>query len=570
MTEQSSPNTDVERVVRHCTDNLRPSAEWVPFIGYPDGLALAVIDAIWAMIARYPITRGVIRRYSQHRTMEGADPSRDGLSDLLDFYERIGGVDEFIDLIGTRNRVSTQPDAVRKGEAVHQAATVLSELGIETTAQFVAADGTAVGEQARASWLSVPGQGSGISWRYLRMLVGLPDVKPDRMVVRFIASALEVNEQSLDQDEVVRLVQVAAEHFGVDQRSLDHEIWEHQSGSRQGHDPATEQEQLHALASSFVGMAFTALAEDYVIPTSRFHPFIRVGRDYEGGPVMGAPEFVEFQSALEGAFPGRFADPMTRSHPEFPNTYMFGLLEAATARCAQEGGLFEAETPPVERSIHELFEVLRAADYEMSACRAVSHLTTTSDEPVRIGAITVFPEAQSEEGLLERTLRLIPGAPGSFNQEPPRFYDPPHALLVSSARASDADHSETQRALSNAMDRFLLLARLLHAGTHQSCWEVVGPSTLVAGSHPKYRTFGKTTMPDVRFQRVVRLSREDAPAFVALGDFLDAATVRREGMAATSFDVARYRFNRSHEAGDDYERAVDLADDCARGDPHWQ
>ena len=343
----SPAEADLEKLIRYCTNHLRPPAEWAPFIGYPGGLALAVIDAIWAMIARYPITRGVIRRYSQYRSLEGADPGRDALTDLLGLYERVGGVDAFIDQVGTRNRVSTRPDAARKGEAVHVAASKLLELGIDTAAQFVAADGTGLGEQVKAAWLAVPGQGSGISWRYLRMLLGLPDVKADRMVIRFIASALGTDKQNMNQDDAVRLVQAAAEHFGVDQRALDHEIWEYQSGSRQGHDSVTEADHVVALAHSFVGAAFAALAEDHVIPTSRFHHFIRVGTDYQGSSVMGLPEFAEFHSALERMFPGRFAEPMKMPHPEFANTYVFSLLEAATARCGLEGYDFEADTPPV-------------------------------------------------------------------------------------------------------------------------------------------------------------------------------------------------------------------------------
>jgi hypothetical protein len=90
----------------------------------------------------------------------------------------------------------------------------------------------AAGESARSAWLMVPGQASGISWRYMRMLAGLPDVKPDRMVIRFLTSALHVVETSIDSDRAADLIQAAAEHFGVDQRALDHEIWEYQSGNR--------------------------------------------------------------------------------------------------------------------------------------------------------------------------------------------------------------------------------------------------------------------------------------------------------------------------------------------------
>jgi hypothetical protein len=180
-----SGDPDVAKVVRACEERLNPSAEWKPFEGYPGSLALCVLDAIWSVSARYLITRGVIHRYRTQRRFQG-NPDEDGLPELLALYDSVGGVDAFIDTVGTRNRVSTQPGAVRKGEAVFRAATRLHDLGVDTAEQFRLADGTPLGEQVRGAWCAVPGQGSGVSWRYLRMLAGLPDVKPDRMVIRFL------------------------------------------------------------------------------------------------------------------------------------------------------------------------------------------------------------------------------------------------------------------------------------------------------------------------------------------------------------------------------------------------
>ena len=92
-----------------------------------------------------------------------------------------------------------------------------------------------------------------------------------------------------------------------------------------------------------------------------------------------------------------------------------------------------------------------------------------------------------------------------------------------------------------------------------TCWQLIGASTLISRVLPMYRRFEKTVIPDIRMQRVVRLSDSDATAFVGLGALLDAAVIKREGMVATSFDVALLNYNRSHETGDDFERVIDLA-----------
>jgi hypothetical protein len=555
--DRVSDAADVAKMVRACDERLKPSAGWKLFPGYPGSLALCVIDAIWSINARYPITRGVIQRYRNRRRWRGS-ADEDGLPELLGLYEALGGVDAFIDEVGTRNRVSTQPNAVRKGEAVFQAAKALHDLGVDTADQFRDADGRPLGNQLKQAWCAIPGQGSGVSWRYLRMLVGLPDVKPDRMVLRFIASALGVDESSISADYAVALVQATADHFGVDQRALDHEIWEYQRGRRAGHDQVNEHDQLAAVAHSFIGAVFPALQEAHVIPTPRYHPYVQVGRDYYGPDVRG-PEHAELEAMLQTEYPERFADPLKREHPEFPSDYTFSFLEGAITKCAKAGGdQYEADTPPVQEAVEELIRVLDSPRYTVTCCRAISHLTTKEDEPVTIGDITIYPES-STRGLLERTRDFIPSAASAFNREQPSFYDPPHSLVVTSVMTENADKYGVASGLTRAVDRFLLVARLLYAGTHESAWQVTGTSTLISRLHPLYRQFRPWGMPNLLMQRVVELAPDNAPAITALGDFLDAAAVKRDKMVATSFDIALRNYARSSERGDYYERIIDLA-----------
>jgi predicted nuclease of restriction endonuclease-like RecB superfamily len=64
------------------------------------------------------------------------------------------------------------------------------------------------------------------------MLVGLPGVKPDRMIRRFVADALAVDEAAVSEAEARRLVTAAAARLGVGLSDLDYAIWLHQSGSK--------------------------------------------------------------------------------------------------------------------------------------------------------------------------------------------------------------------------------------------------------------------------------------------------------------------------------------------------
>ena len=64
-------------------------------------------------------------------------------------------------------------------------------------------------------------------------------------------------------------------------------------------------------------------------------------------------------------------------------------------------------------------------------------------------------------------------------------------MVVARLTSSDGDVYETCRRLSGQIERFLLLTRLLTAGTVQSYYEVSGLSTLVSRMTPLFGTFCK-------------------------------------------------------------------------------
>jgi hypothetical protein len=101
----------LDKVMAACTDKLPPPTAWSAFPGYPGSLALAVIDAIWSVGIRYTTPEGVVARYTAYRRMTGDDAAHDTVTDLLRSYASLGGAEGFIDRIGTRHRVSTQPSA---------------------------------------------------------------------------------------------------------------------------------------------------------------------------------------------------------------------------------------------------------------------------------------------------------------------------------------------------------------------------------------------------------------------------------------------------------------------------
>jgi hypothetical protein len=319
----------------------------------------------------------------------------------------------------------------------------------------------------------------------------------------------------------------------------------------------SEHRDLRMASRAFIAEAFDALIEEHVIPTPAFHPYVAVGRDYFGDSVRALSAYRTLEAQLDEAYPERFAEPLKRHHSEFASTYMFSFLEACVARCAQAGG-FDSESTAVDESIDEMLRVLGEATYEMVCARHVSHLTTTSGDELQIGDITVVPEPEEWGGLVDRIQHEIRGAAQAWNREDPRPYDPPHSLLIIREVTDDSDPYEVVNRLSGRLGRFLLLARLLTAGTVQTTYEVSGMTTMVARMRPQMSSSRKGLL-DTPVRRTVRLTGDEATAFDTFGDVIDAADIKREGMVATSFDVALSKFNRSHSSGSPYEHLVDLA-----------
>lgn len=218
-------STDHSLLLAHITQTLRPPAEWVEPVGYPDSLALCIVDSIWSIGVRYGGVVNVIAAYGALRGDAGADPDRDSAQDLRDTIATAGGPEGFANAVNNRQLTSSR-NGVLKTVAVDQAAAALIATGVCTTDDLRAAD-PAVRDAAKKAWLTVRGQRSGISWRYLLLLTGDQQVKPDRMIVGFVTAALD---RTPGTAEAAELVTAAAGQLSVPVRALDHRIWRHQSG----------------------------------------------------------------------------------------------------------------------------------------------------------------------------------------------------------------------------------------------------------------------------------------------------------------------------------------------------
>jgi hypothetical protein len=137
------------------------------------------------------------------------------------------------DVFRNRQRTSTR-SGILKAEAVYRFAKALQKFGIDT---FADTSKIRLGGRMRESIANIPGQGSGLTFKYFLMLAGHSDlIKPDRMVTDFVADALSV--RSVPSDLAESLILSACQSLRVEfpeltPALLDSAIWKHQrEGSR--------------------------------------------------------------------------------------------------------------------------------------------------------------------------------------------------------------------------------------------------------------------------------------------------------------------------------------------------
>jgi hypothetical protein len=224
----SELHDDALRAMVAAVETLLPSPDhWETPDGY-DSVGLAIIDSVWSIGVRYQSVEKVIARYRAQRLAGGHDADADRPADVRRFIEACGGAEGFAERMGNRQRTSTTNGILKAGAVLHEAR-ILEGEGVALPADLAGAGQERL-DHLQGRWSTVTGQASGVSWRASSMLVGLPEVKPDRMIRRFAAAALgRPGATAVGVDEARDLVMAAAARLDVSPRALDYAIWAYQS-----------------------------------------------------------------------------------------------------------------------------------------------------------------------------------------------------------------------------------------------------------------------------------------------------------------------------------------------------
>jgi len=141
---------------------------------------------------------------------------------------------------------------------------------------------------------------------------------------------------------------------------------------------------LRGAAVAAIAEAWGALAAEHVVPCSRYRPYIRVGRDYEGGLLSGGAAFAQFSQTLLQMYPAWFAALSGQDPRWFPDNLAFQFVEAAIAELTRRGETGDTPSDAVEVTLLHLVDYLDSDDSRPACARRVSHLMTADRKELMI------------------------------------------------------------------------------------------------------------------------------------------------------------------------------------------
>jgi hypothetical protein len=207
-------------------------------------LPLCIIDSVFSIQTKYDaVVKPLVWRWCDFQqpkwdVYRGPRCQERSIAEFLAVLNRESNQREDFESLASqvfKNRQRTSSKSgILKAEAVHRFATALHHCGINTFEDMKEANKINIAEE---SVKTIPGQRSGITFTYFRMLAGSDDlIKPDSMVRRFVAEALGTTHEAVTTADAGRLVTAAAAelrkmHPKLTVRLLDYAIWKYESES---------------------------------------------------------------------------------------------------------------------------------------------------------------------------------------------------------------------------------------------------------------------------------------------------------------------------------------------------
>ncbi len=230
---------DAETIAVYVEQNLDIASIELDDEYFYQSLTLCVIDAVYSIGVKYGGVKNVVKKYCEYYGLDRVRTPRENtlpkgpqesIADLCKKFDEHGHEYMANHVFDNQQRTSTR-NGILKSKAVCMFAKALQNHDVDNFEDVPKASNNIKLEDKIKG---IPGQSSGISLKYFWMLAGKDDqIKPDRMILRFVDAALKRKPGTTTTDEAETLLRDAheilrQEHSSLTLRELDYAIWNHQ------------------------------------------------------------------------------------------------------------------------------------------------------------------------------------------------------------------------------------------------------------------------------------------------------------------------------------------------------
>jgi predicted transcriptional regulator len=232
--------TDAEILAAHAEKNLCLQTAQLSRSYYYQSLPFCIVDAIFSLGVRYRQVENVVCHvhkatkwpvFRRHGTPFPPEAEQIKVAELLQATEPPKQQTLFHNR-GYANPAKALDKRILKSDLVRKFAEVLIENKVNSFQSLISHDTPVELDQKLCD---LPALRSGIAVRYFRMLAGdESQVKPDRMIQRFIQSGVNKNLNVADSATLVQETcgVLKQTYSSLTPRLLDHEIWKFQRSLR--------------------------------------------------------------------------------------------------------------------------------------------------------------------------------------------------------------------------------------------------------------------------------------------------------------------------------------------------
>ena len=219
---------DIELIVDRITSDVAASADWIVTPPGYAHLSLALIDAVHSIRSRYSAVQRVVAAYCAATGTSG-----EALTGRSSPGFREHGLDQLVLAAGSL----AGADLARRlfgGSRSRSAGVLKADLCVVVARRLQAKSVTEIGHlrqragdaAVQRAWTGVHGLGW-VTWQYFCSLAGIEHLKPDVMLMRFVACTLGRNVGPAETDALLTCAfeQLATSWPGLSKRALDHSIW---------------------------------------------------------------------------------------------------------------------------------------------------------------------------------------------------------------------------------------------------------------------------------------------------------------------------------------------------------